>query len=56
MRFKDLKIGLIFFCNGVKYRKVTNRTALMIHINKRFYFGMNEQCRILNGAIIEAVE
>jgi len=54
MKFQDLKIGLIFFCNGVKYRKVSTRTALMIHVNKRFYFGMNEICKILNGRIIEA--
>ena len=48
MNFKDLKIGLIFFCNGTKYKKVSTRTAINVEIERVFYFSMNDQTTLLS--------
>lgn len=49
MQFKDIKIDNYFIFNQNKYKKVSNRTALLIEFNRIFYFKNNDIINKIKG-------
>jgi hypothetical protein len=43
-KFKDVLKGQKFDYNGNTYKKVSTRTAILLRVNRVFYFGMNDNC------------
>jgi hypothetical protein len=42
--FKEVLKGQKFCYNGNTYKKVSSRTAILLSVNRVFYFSMNDNC------------
>lgn len=47
MTFKDLAIGAVFHCNGMRCTKKSTRTAYIGRGTMWFYFGQNESVSLI---------
>jgi len=44
IKFQDIPMRAVFFCNGNQCQKVSTRTARLIEYGRTFYFSQRELC------------